>query len=168
MFSGEPRRPEFTHDLAIIERSIGGGNGAWKANYALLRGPEGQTSYLEGWEPGPEITIEPESLWEYWDYKVGGNGYTSEVAWCWTAPEFAADVVSELDHHLRESGHPLGLKFGQSGNEKSTADEPSPMMREPRPTVPDPVEPDPYGGDEGLDLDTRVFGSGPPRLADRP
>ena len=104
----EPRDPALDHELMLIECPVepGGtwGKGPGRVSGALHRSPDGQVSWVPGWESDEYSTADPQDLWDYWTEKGGGNGYSIEIGFVYVDGDHVQEAVEEIDQALRHEG----------------------------------------------------------------
>ena len=121
----EPRDPALDHELMLIECPVepGGtwGKGPGRVSGALHRSPDGQVSWVPGWESDEYSTADPQDLWDYWTEKGGGNGYSIEIGFVYVDGDHVQEAVEEIDQAYLKDRAPVDLAAHHTSGGSITA-----------------------------------------------
>ena len=107
-FDAEPPNPELTTELLLIERPIDSFHGPWRIDGALVKEPDRDPQWVEGWID-TYWSADAKQLWDYFIDKGGGNGISWEIGFLRIAsPGDAPELVAHYnDRYALEN--PFGL-----------------------------------------------------------
>jgi hypothetical protein len=142
-FEDGPTDPNLKTELLLVERSVAEFYGPWRVSGALVKEPDRDPDWVEGWTDD-YWTADAKDLWNYLVDKGGGNGITWEIAFLRIASSADASQIAAHYNDEHSKGNPFGLTKPET--------EPPPLIHDAIVKIEEPATTDPCENHVHVDM----------------